>query len=216
MKTSKQNINWVTDKSPVNYEIAISKMRDIVEKIYSGAENELVWLLEHPEIYTAGTSSNNSDLIGNTNIPVYQTGRGGKFTYHGPGQRIMYTMIDLRKRKKDLKMFVNKLEETVIISLKELNLNAVRLPGIIGVWIESREKKYKKISAIGIRVAKWITFHGISININPNLHNYSGIIPCGIKEHGITSLKNEGINISMEDFDTIIKKNFFRIFKYKS
>ncbi len=213
MEISKQNINWIIDKSPVNYEIAVSKMKNIVKKIYLGSENEIIWLLEHPEIYTAGTSSSKTDLIGNTHIPIYKTGRGGKITYHGPGQRVIYTMIDLRKRKRDVKIFVNKLEETVINSLKELNLNAVRLPGIVGVWIESREKKYKKISAVGIRVSKWVTFHGISVNINPNLNNYSGIIPCGIKEHGITSLKNEGIPTSMEEFDIIFKKNFLRVFK---
>ena len=141
MEISKQNINWIIDKSPVNYEIAVSKMKNIVKKIYLGSENEIIWLLEHPEIYTAGTSSSKTDLIGNTHIPIYKTGRGGKITYHGPGQRVIYTMIDLRKRKRDVKIFVNKLEETVINSLKELNLNAVRLPGIVGVWIESREKK---------------------------------------------------------------------------
>ena len=111
MKTSKQNINWRVDKSPINYEIAVSEMKDIVDKIYLGSKSELIWLLEHPDIYTAGTSSNNDDLIENNNIPVYQSGRGGKFTYHGPGQRVIYTMIDLRKRKRDLRLFVNKLEE---------------------------------------------------------------------------------------------------------
>ncbi len=212
MKTSKQNINWRVDKSPINYEIAVSEMKDIVDKIYLGSKSELIWLLEHPDIYTAGTSSNNDDLIENNNIPVYQSGRGGKFTYHGPGQRVIYTMIDLRKRKRDLRLFVNKLEEVVITSLEELNIKAVRLPGIIGVWIESKEKKYSKIAAVGIRVKKWITFHGISININPNLNFYSGIIPCGIKEHGITSLKKEGISISMEEFDKIFKNNFYKVF----
>lgn len=212
METSKQNVNWVIDKSLVDYDKAVSKMINTVTKIYNRSEKELIWLLEHPEIYTAGTSSKPTDLIGNSKIPVYSTGRGGKFTYHGPGQRVIYTMLDLRKRKKDLKLFVNMLEETIILTLQDLNLKAIRLPGIVGIWIESKENKYSKISAIGIRVKKWITFHGISININPNLNNYSGIIPCGIKEYGVTSLKNEGVDISIDDFDKLFKKNFFKVF----
>ena len=158
------------------------------------------------------TSSQPTDLIGNNKIPVYRTGRGGKYTYHGPGQRVIYAMIDLRKRKKDLRLFVNMLEETIILTLKDLNLKGIRLPGIIGIWIESKENKYSKISAIGIRVKKLITFHGVSVNINPNLNNYSVIIPCGIREHGVTSLENEGINISKDDFDRLFKRKFFEVF----
>ena len=212
METSKQNINWVIDKPLVDYDKAVTKMISTVEKIHTRSEKELIWLLEHPEIYTAGTSSEPTDLIGNNKIPVHRTGRGGKYTYHGPGQRVIYTMIDLRKRKKDLRLFVNMLEETIILTLKDLNLKGIRLPGIIGIWIESKENKYSKISAIGIRVKKWITFHGVSVNINPNLNNYSGIIPCGIREHGVTSLENEGVNISKDDFDRLFKRKFFEVF----
>ncbi len=211
--SSKQNINWIIANNPVQYENAISNMNDKVEKILTGCEKECVWLLEHPSIYTAGTSSSNDDLLKNTNIPVFWTGRGGKFTYHGPGQRVMYLMMDLRKRDKDIRLFVKNLEEVIILTLSDFNIQAKRLPGIVGIWVQNKQNEFSKISAIGLRIRKWVTFHGVSINVYPDLSYYSGIIPCGIKEHGVTSIRNEGVNIKMSEFDNKLHNNFFKIFK---
>lgn len=181
-----------------------AKVADIIE----GKSPEEIWLLEHKPVYTAGTSAVESDLI-ESNFPVHKVGRGGKYTYHGPGQRIVYLMLDLKKHYSppDLKKFVCDLEQWVIDSLKEVGVESFRRAGRVGIWCFDKQGNEAKIAAIGIRVRKWVSFHGISININPDLSHFSGIIPCGIPEFGVTSLQQLGVKIGMEEFDKALERN---------
>ena len=172
----------------------------------AGNADEMVWLLEHPPLYTSGTSAKPSDLI-EQRFPVYETGRGGEFTYHGPGQRIGYVMLDLKKRERmDVRAYVKSLEQWIIATLAEFGVAAFTREGRIGVWVDKPKGGEAKIAALGIRVRKWVTFHGISINVNPDLSHYAGIVPCGIREYGVTSLKALGIDASMEEVDTALKQ----------
>lgn len=206
------NIEWKTSDQAIDYKDSVLYMENRVEQIYNNQASELVWLLEHPSIYTAGTSSQRNELIDSKSIPVLSTGRGGKYTYHGPGQRIVYLMLNLKNRQADLHKYVADLEELVIASLKEIGIFSERKNGKIGIWTKSLNNEDVKIAAIGIRVRKWITYHGIAINVCPNLDYYRGIVPCGISEYGVTSLKELGYNISYPELDDILKVKFKDVF----
>ncbi|MDC0074233.1 lipoyl(octanoyl) transferase LipB [Alphaproteobacteria bacterium] len=208
-----KNIEWKTTPGLTDYEFATKLMEKRCESIFKGTLSEQIWLLEHPSLYTWGTSAKKEDLISPNSLPVYKTGRGGQFTYHGPGQRIIYIMMDLRKRKQDIRLFIYCLEEWIIQTLEQLNIKSTRIPNHIGIWINNHNQKPRKIAAIGVRVKKWITYHGISININPDLFHYDGIIPCGIKNYGITSIYKEGTSISNKIFDSKLIKCFEPSFK---
>ncbi len=201
-------IEWKTSNQIINYKDAVDFMEDRVKQIYNSQAPEMIWLLEHPSIYTAGTSSEDKDLINSHVIPVYETGRGGKYTYHGPGQRIIYIMLNLKNRKADIRKYVENLENWIIAVLKEIGILAERKEGRIGIWTKSQLGEEVKIAAIGVRVRKWVTYHGISINVAPNLDYYNGIIACGIKEFGVTSLKELGYNITYKELDYILKSKF--------
>ena len=172
----------------IDYEEAVQLMKKRVDDIINKKEKELIWFLNHDHIYTCGTSSNKSEILCKTNIPIINTNRGGKITYHGPGQRIIYLIIDLNKRKKDIRKFTAIIENTIIQTLKEYQINSFNDRDNIGIWV-NHENKIKKIAAIGIRVSKWIAYHGFAINVNNNLENYNKIIPCGIKNKDVSNLK---------------------------
>ncbi len=184
--------------------------------IAAGDAAELIWLLEHPPLYTAGTSANPADLVAPDRFEVHKIGRGGQYTYHGPGQRVGYAMLDLRKRGRDVSAFVRGLEQWIIDALAELDVTAERRCGRVGVWV-TRENAQgvvveEKIAAIGVRLKKWVSFHGISINLNPDLTHFEGIVPCGIREHGVASLSSLGRDVSMQDLDAALKSSFEAIF----
>jgi lipoyl(octanoyl) transferase len=213
-------VEWLHSDRPVPYPEAIQVMETRVEAILAGAAPELVWLLEHPPLYTAGTSARPADLLEPARFPVFPTGRGGQYTYHGPGQRIGYAMLDLRRRGRDVRCFVRDLEEWVIRALARFNVTGERRPGRIGVWVPRPDKgpgHEDKIAAIGVRVRRWITFHGISINLDPDLAHFSGIVPCGVDPQadprlGVTSLRDLGILASMAELDMAMAAAFAEVF----
>jgi len=206
---------WEISKGLVDYTFSIQKMEDIVSDIIENDRQGAVWLLEYPSIYTAGSSAVSCDLLEESKFPVYKTGRGGKFTYHGPGQRVAYFMLDLKKQfaphDPDLKKYVFLLEELIIAVLREFGVIGERRPGRIGIWVETVFGE-KKIAAIGIRVRKWVAYHGIAINVSPNLEHFHGIVPCGISEYGVTSLRDLGKDVSMDELDDALMRNFQNIF----
>jgi len=205
-------VKWKIDKKPIDYETALNFMEQQVTDIIDNKGNELVWLLEHPHTYTAGTSANDCDLL-RKDIPTFKTGRGGQYTYHGPGQRIAYVMIDLKSRdSKDVKLYVHNLEEWIIKTLAVFNIKGERREGRVGIWVIDKNGKEKKIAALGVRLRKWVTMHGIAINLSPDLSYFSGIVPCGIKEFGVTSIKELGIDISMEELDKALKEKWSEVF----
>jgi len=197
---------WLISDAPVAYPEAMVVMENRVDKIIAGIGSELIWMLEHPPLYTKGTSAQISELIDSARFPVYETGRGGRYTYHGPGQRIIYALTDLRQRGKDIRRHVWNLEEWVIRVLGEWGVKAERRPGRIGLWVCTGPKE-AKIAAIGVRVRKWVAFHGLSLNIDPDLSHYSGIVPCGIADYGVTSLRQLGIEAKLKDIDAAFKKH---------
>jgi lipoyl(octanoyl) transferase len=180
--------------------------------IAAGDADELIWLLEHPPLYTAGTSADPADLVAPDRFEVHKIGRGGQYTYHGPGQRVGYAMLDLRKRGRDVSAFVRGLEQWIIDALAEFDVTAERRCGRVGVWVIRPDGTEEKIAAIGVRLKKWVSFHGISINLNPDLSHFEGIVPCGIREHGVASLASLGRDVSMEQLDAALKFSFERIF----
>ena len=180
--------------------------------IAAGEAPELIWLLEHPPLYTAGTSANPADLIAPNRFEVHATGRGGQYTYHGPGQRVGYAMLDLRKRGRDVSAFVRGLEQWIIDTLAVFEVEAERKCGRVGVWVTHDDGREEKIAAIGVRLKKWVSFHGISINVNPDLSHFGGIVPCGISEHGVASLASLGQDVTMAELDTALKTSFEAIF----
>jgi len=200
-------VGWAVSPTPIDYRTAESAMIARARAIAEGQNEELVWLLEHPPLYTAGTSAKDADLIAPDRFPVFRTGRGGQFTYHGPGQRIAYVMLDLKRRKPDVRAFVCELEAWLIDTLHELGVAAERRAGRVGLWV-TREGREDKIAAIGIRLSKWVSFHGISLNVDPDLSHYEGIVPCGISEHGVTSLSALGIDADMRDVDRALRRHF--------
>ena len=211
-------VEWRISDAPVAYEDALLFMEERVEAIHEGAAPETVWLLEHPPLYTAGTSADEAELLDPDRFPVYQTGRGGRYTYHGPGQRIAYVMVDLTKRGNDVRAFVKNLEKWVIRALARFNVTAESRDDRVGIWVRrgapgnpvSREDK---IAAIGVRVRHWVTYHGIAINLEPELEHFSGIVPCGIAEHGITSLWDLGVTPTMSELDAALMATFEEVFE---
>jgi lipoyl(octanoyl) transferase len=210
-----ETIEWKISNTPIDYDFAISEMQKRVTNIKSNTNNELVWLLEHESIFTAGTSARDEDLI-NSQVKTRHTGRGGQWTWHGPGQRVAYVMLNLKKRLPDIKAYVNALEEWIILTLEDFNIVGVRLENKPGVWVANKNKSYDKVAALGVRISSWVSWHGISININPNLEEFKNIIPCGINDGGVTSLYNLNRKITFEEFDFKLNKNFLFIFGDKS
>lgn len=202
---------WNTTLEPIGYDDARAKMETRVNAMVKGEAEELVWLLEHPSLYTAGTSADPADLLA-PQFPVYETGRGGEYTYHGPGQRVAYVMLDLNTRGRDIKKFIWKLEEWIIQTLAQIGITCERREGRVGIWVAHDDGSEAKIAAIGIRARKWVTYHGIAINVNPDLSHFAGIVPCGIKEHGVTSLHQEGLHVSMKELDTALQNCFEKVF----
>ncbi len=207
-----QVIEWKISKELVPYPEALAEMEARVAAIQSSSASELVWLLEHPPLYTAGTSAKSADLLSPQGFPVYQTGRGGQYTYHGPNQRVAYVMLDLKTRDAmDVRAYVASLEQWIINTLAEFGVESFVREGRIGVWAQTPQGE-AKIAALGIRIRKWVTYHGICINVNPDLSHYAGIVPCGIREFGVTSLHQLGVKISMEELDRKLHENFDKIF----
>lgn len=213
-------VEWITSPGLVNYTQAEAWMEDRAAKIAAGQAAECVWLLEHPPLYTAGTSAKPADLTDPDRFPVYTTKRGGQYTYHGPGQRVAYTLLDVGKRGRDVRKFVQDLEGWVIDTLDSFNVTGEMRDGRVGVWVTRPEKQPQangelaedKIAAIGIRLRKWISFHGISINVEPDLSHFDGIVPCGISDHGVTSLVDLGLPVSMSDVDVALRRSFEQTF----
>ncbi|MDZ4381781.1 MAG: lipoyl(octanoyl) transferase LipB [Parvibaculum sp.] len=206
---------WRISSLPVPYGEAVAEMEARVEAIAEGRARELVWLLEHPPLYTAGTSADARDLIDPKRFPVFKTGRGGQYTYHGPGQRVAYVMLDLNQRGKDVRAFVRGLEQWIVGALGEFGVPAGVREGRVGVWVERKGPGWSredKIAAIGVKVRKWVSFHGISLNVEPELDHFSGIVPCGIAEHGVTSLVDLGVPATMDEADAALKTHFRRLF----
>lgn len=204
---------WRVSTAPVGYENALGQMEARVAAIAAGESPELIWLLEHPPLYTAGTSADESDLLDAARFPVHRTGRGGQYTYHGPGQRVVYVMLDLKRRKPDVRAFVCAMEDWIIATLAAFGVAGERRAGRVGVWVERPELgREDKIAAIGVRVRRWVTFHGLAINVAPELEHFSGIVPCGVQEHGVTSLKDLGITATMDDVDAVLRREFGRVF----
>ena len=209
-------VEWITSDAPVAYDEALTFMEDRVAAIRAGSADECVWLLEHPPLYTAGTSAKPQDLVDPDRFPVFEARRGGQYTYHGPGQRIAYVMLDVDRRGRDVRCFVRDLERWIITTLAEFNVTGEVREGRVGVWVERPEKpplpdgtpREDKIAAIGIRLRKWVSFHGISINVEPDLSHFDGIVPCGIVGHGVTSLVDLGLPITMSDLDVALKASF--------
>ena len=200
-------IEWRVSEGLVPYEVALAEMEARAAAVRAGEDRELVWLLEHPPLFTAGTSADPAELFNPNGFPVYQAGRGGRYTYHGPGQRVGYLILDLEKRGKDIRCFVHSLEGWMIAALGELGVEARREPGRIGIWTGHGSAE-AKIGAIGVRVKRWVTLHGFSINVAPDLSHFGGIVPCGISEYGVTSLAALGEDPSMERLDDTLERSF--------
>ncbi len=202
---------------PVDYPAACARMETRAADIAAGQAQEQVWLLEHPPLYTAGTSAKPDDLVMPGRFPVFKSGRGGQYTYHGPGQRVAYVMLNLSARGKDIRCYVNQLEAWIIDTLADFAVEAGRREGRVGVWVTMPAghpggHSEAKIAAIGVRVRRWVTFHGISINVNPDLSHFGGIVPCGISEHGVTSLTDLSVSAEMAELDAALIRNFERRF----
>lgn len=213
-KENSENLEWRISKELVPYNEALAEMEERAALIHAGKAPELVWLLEHPPLYTAGTSTNKEDLL-EARFPVYEAGRGGELTYHGPGQRVIYVLMNLNKRGRDVRAFVHSLEQWMIATLAKFNIKGETRDDRVGVWVVRDGGKEDKIGAIGVRVRKWVTFHGIALNVEPDLSHYSGIVPCGIRGHGVTSLVDLGTPATMHDVDVAFKDTFAKIFNNK-
>ena len=211
LRTEPALVEWTTSSSPVDYTKAVAIMEARASAIADGTAREMVWLLEHPPLYTAGVSAKPEDLLAPDRFPVFKSGRGGQYTYHGPGQRVAYIMIDLRARGRDAKAFVTSLEAWVIGALAILGVVAETRCGRVGVWVE-RKPNEDKIAAIGVKLRRWVSFHGISLNVAPDLSHFTGIVPCGITQHGVTSLADLGVTTSMQEADIALRKAFETVF----
>lgn len=205
-------VDWHISDSPVAYPDAVAVMEQRVADIRAGNAADSVWLLEHPALYTAGTSAQETDLIQPDRFPVYKSGRGGQYTYHGPGQRVGYVMLDLRNRNNDLRCYVHDLEEWIIRALASFNIQGERRTGRVGIWVDRGQGREDKIAAIGVRVRQWVAFHGIAVNLDPDLSHFEGIVPCGIAEHGVTSLADLGLPVTMADLDVALRTAFEEVF----
>lgn len=218
-------VEWVVASAPVPYDEAVAEMEARVAAIAEGRAAERIWLLEHPPLYTAGVSAHDEDLLTPDRFPVHRTGRGGQFTYHGPGQRVAYVMLDLTQRGRDVRGLVRGLEQWIIDALAAFGVEAGVREGRVGVWVERKGpadatgpmagglwRREDKIAAIGVKVRRWVTFHGISLNVEPDLEHFSGIVPCGISEHGVTSLVDLGVLATMDEADAALKSAFHQVF----
>ena len=216
MRSDAAPAGWAVSGGRVPYPEAVAAMKARAAAIAAGEAGELVWLLEHPALYTAGVSAGPSDLLQPDRLPVFETGRGGQYTYHGPGQRVVYVMLDLGRRGRDVRAFVRGLEAWVIGALESFNVRGETRPGRVGVWVERRQPgtppREDKIAAIGVRVSRWVSFHGISLNVEPDLRDYAGIVPCGISQHGVTSLVDLGLPLGMDDADAALRRSFETVF----
>jgi len=204
-------VEWIVSEGLVSYPQALAAMEARAAAIAEGRAAECVWLLEHPPLYTAGTSAKPEDLV-DARFPVFETGRGGQFTYHGPGQRVAYVMLDLKRRSADVRRYVSALEAWIIGTLSAFNVTGERREDRVGVWVRRKGGGEDKIAAIGIRVRRWVTFHGISLNVEPELSHFGGIVPCGVREHGVTSLADLGLPVSMAEVDAVMKVAFEEVF----
>ena len=213
-------MEWQRIAGLADYAETLRAMEARVAAIAAGTAPEAVWLLEHPPLYTAGTSARPQDLTQPGRFPVHVAGRGGQYTYHGPGQRVVYVMLDLNRRGRDVRRFVCALEDWVIGTLAEFNIRGERRPGRVGVWVARPEKppmpdgspREDKIAAIGIKLRRWVSFHGLAINVEPDLTHFQGIVPCGIREHGVTSLVDLGLPVTMDDLDLALRRQFDAVF----
>jgi len=213
-------VEWITSSGLTDYDFAVSEMEKRAEEIAAGTAGEVIWLVEHPPLYTAGTSAKQNDLTDPDRFPVYISKRGGQYTYHGPGQRVAYAMLDVGKRGRDVRRFVQQLEDWVICTLEQFNVKGERRQGRVGVWVVREDKPLNadgtyaedKIAAIGVRLRKWVSFHGISINVEPDLEHYNGIVPCGITQYGVTSLVDLGRPVEMADVDVALRHCFGKVF----
>jgi lipoyl(octanoyl) transferase len=206
-----ETVRWETADTAVSYEDALLRMDVEADLIARGLSPELVWLLEHPPIYTAGTSAKSGDLRQPDRFPVYTTGRGGQFTYHGPGQRVAYVMLNLKGRGEDVRLFVAGLEQWLIDTLTQFGVVGERREDRVGVWVRHGSRE-EKIAALGIRVRRWVSFHGVSLNVRPDLTHFDGIVPCGVADHGVTSLEKLHVNASLADVDQAMRVAFERTF----
>ena len=206
------DIEWRVSAEPVPYEEALAFMEQRAAAIREGSARECIWLLEHPPLFTAGTSADPAELLDASDLPVFEAGRGGRYTYHGPGQRIGYVMLDLEKRGKDIRRFVHCLEGWMIDTLADLGVDAHRAPGRIGIWVGEGPNE-AKIGALGVRVKRWVTLHGFALNIAPDLSHYRGIVPCGISDFGVTSLAEFGKQIPLTRVDAALKRSFTAFLK---
>ena len=204
---------WAVSRAPVAYPDAVAAMEARAAAIADGTAGELVWLLEHPELYTAGVSARPGDLLDADRFPVFQSDRGGQFTYHGPGQRVAYVLLDLTRRRRDVRAFVAALETWVIKALGDLNVTGEIRDGRVGVWVERPAlRREDKIAAIGVKLRRWVSFHGISLNVDPDLSHFAGIVPCGVTEHGVTSLAELGVPATMDAADAALRAGFQAVF----
>ena len=211
-----QPAGWAVSTAPVGYPEAVAAMEARATAIAEGRAGELIWLLEHPPLYTAGVSSRPGDLLQPGRFPVFESGRGGQFTYHGPGQRVVYVMLDLTRRRRDVRAFVAALEAWVIGALAEFNVTGEIRDGRVGVWVERRTPglppREDKIAAIGVKLRRWVSFHGVSLNVEPDLSHFSGIVPCGVTAHGVTSLVDLGLPVTMDKVDDALMASFRTVF----
>ena len=205
-------VEWRIGDAPVGYPAATAEMERRVAEIRAGKAAELVWLVEHPPLYTAGTSADPTDLLDSSRFPVYRTGRGGQYTYHGPGQRVGYVMLDLKTRGADLRGFVRRLESWLIATLAVFGVQGERRDGRVGIWVDRGGGREDKIAAIGVRVRHWVSYHGVALNLDPDLSHYGGIVPCGVRGHGVTSLADLGAAADMATLDAALKKCFAETF----
>lgn len=214
-------VEWRTSEAPVEYEHALAEMESRAAAIRAGTAHELIWLLEHPPLYTAGTSARAQDLVDPDRFPVFEAPRGGQYTYHGPGQRVVYVMLDVAARGRDVRRFVAQMEAWVIATLGRFNVKGEIREGRVGVWVVRPEKasgpngapREEKVAAIGVRLKKWVSMHGLSINVEPDLTHFEGIVPCGITEHGVTSLVDLGLPVTLDDVDVALRQTFDEMFE---
>jgi lipoyl(octanoyl) transferase len=220
-RNDKEPVQWAISSGHIGYTQALAAMEDRVAAIAAGEAPELVWLLEHPPLYTAGVSAKAADLLAPDRLPVFATGRGGQYTYHGPGQRVAYVMLDLNSRRRDVRAFVAALETWVIGALEAFNVQGLIRPDRVGVWVERKTPaadgpgivaREDKIAAIGVKIRRWVSFHGVSLNVEPDLTHFDGIVPCGIREHGVTSLVDLGLPVGMDEVDEALRSSFRKVF----
>jgi lipoyl(octanoyl) transferase len=213
MRSTPPAIEWRTSRGLVPYPEALAAMEERVAAIRDQGAPELVWLLEHPPLYTAGTSASSEELLDAARFPVYAAGRGGRYTYHGPGQRIAYVLLDLKRRGGDVRRYVHQLEELAIRALASFGVRGERRTDRIGIWVVGADGSEAKIGAIGVRVRRWVSYHGLALNLRPDLGHFRGIVPCGISEYGVTSLAALGVEADLPDLDAALRRSFRDVFE---